>query len=239
MTPNGAIIFAAIVAGAAMLTRELSGLLVLSALCLGFGAIETGGRTVRALAVSAAIMAPLAVFMALVWIGVVGRSPAEIAAGIQGTRVAASMHVVVICTRLFLVALVIHLVILRFAHLTPLAFTRALRAPTVLKKLIVLTLSWIDTLLHAVDRSRTALITAGVIAPRLAVKNVASGWILIQTVWLSVITIAIGRLRDKWPAENTMARLDEALQAPAPPLTLRDAAWIAAAVAALAAAMVI
>jgi len=233
MTPNGAIIFAVVVVIATMLSRDLAGLAVLSLFCLGFAAIELRGRSVRALAWAAAIMAPLAVFMAIVWVGVVGRSPAEIAAGVPGSRAAALIHVAVICTRLFLVALVIQLVIVLFAHMTPVQFTRALWGPTVLKKLIVLTLSWIDTILHAVDRSRTALVTAGVIAPRVAIRNFANGWVLVQTVWLSVITIAVGRLRDKWPAENTVARLDEALQAPATPLTRRDIAWTAGAVAAL------
>ena len=235
MTPNGAIIFAAIVVVGAMLSGDLAGLAALALFSVAFGAIELRGRTLRALAWSAAIMAPLAAFMAIVWIGVVGRSPAEIAAGVPGTRAAALMHVAVICIRLFLIALVIQLVILRFADMTPLAFTRALRAPVVLKKLIALTLSWIDTILHAVDRSRTALITAGVITPRFSVKNTANGWVLVQTVWLSVITIALGRLRDKWPAENTLARLDEALAAPAPPFRRGDGVWIAAAIAAVAA----
>ncbi|HKA73989.1 MAG TPA: hypothetical protein VKE26_19445 [Xanthobacteraceae bacterium] len=239
MTPNGAIVLAAVLVGGAMLTRDLVGLAALSLFCLGFGAIELHGRIMRALAWSAAIMAPLAAFMAVVWVGVVGRSPGEIAAGVTGTRAAALTHVTVICTRLFLIALVTQLVILRFADMTPLAFTRALRAPVVLKKLIALTLSWIDTILHAVDRSRTALITAGVITPRFSARNAANGWILVQTVWLSVITIAIGRLRDKWPAENTLARLDEALAAPAPPFRIGDGAWIAAAIAAVATARVV
>ena len=57
-----------------------------------------------------------------------------------------------------------------------------------------------------------------------------------QTVWLSVVTIAIGRLRDKWPAEQTLARLDHVLEAPAPSLTIADGVWIvlAATAAALA-----
>jgi len=85
----------------------------------------------------------------------------------------------------------------------------------------------------------TALITAGLIAPRLSLKNAGNGWILVQTVWLSVVTIAIGRLRDKWPAENTLARLDEALQTPAQSMTWHDALWIAAAIAAAATPKVI
>jgi energy-coupling factor transport system substrate-specific component len=234
MTPNGAIIFGLVVVTGAMIASGLGGLCALLALCAAFGMIETRDRMARAFAWSAVVVAPLVLFLSIVWIGVVGRSPAEIAAGASGTRTAALVHVAVVCLRLFVVASVIQLIVLRFAHMTPLQFIRAVRAPPVAKKLIVLTLSWIDTILHAVDRSRTALITAGLIAPRLSLKNAGNGWILVQTVWLSVVTIAIGRLRDKWPAENTLARLDEALHTPAQGLAWRDALWIAVAVVAVA-----
>jgi hypothetical protein len=239
MTPNGAVIFALVVIGAAMLARNVVELLALTVFCIGFGLVELRGRTARALAWPAAVVAPLALFMTVVWIGVVGRSPDEIAAGVSGTRTAALVHVVFICMRLFVIALVIQLVVLRFAHMTALEFMRDLRAPVPAKKLMVLTLSWIDTILHAVDRSRTALIGAGVITPRLSLKNATNGFILVQTVWLSVVTIAIGRLRDKWPTENTLARLDEALQAPAQRLAWRDGVWIGVAVASAAAAKVV
>jgi hypothetical protein len=236
MTPNGAIVFALVVIGGAMMTGRVAGLGVLLAFCAAFAAIEVRERAIAALAWSAGIVAPLALFLGLVWVGVVGRSPDEIAAAANGTRTAALAHVAIICIRLLILAGVIQLALLRFAHLTPLQFIRALRAPLPLKKLLVLTLSWIDTILHAVDRSRTALIAAGVIAPRLSLKNVASGWILVQTVWLSVVTIAVGRLRDKWPAENTLARLEEALEGPPQRLGLDDWLWIAAAIAAVAVA---
>jgi hypothetical protein len=237
MTPNGAVIFAIIIAAGATASGHIAELMILLALCVIFGAIEIRARVFKAFAWPAAVVAPLALFMAVVWIGVVGRSPAEIAAGAPGTREAAAWHVATICTRLFVVALVIRLVMLRFAYLTPLQFVERLWLPVVLKKLIILTLSWIDTILHAVDRSRTALITAGVIASRLSFRNVANGWVLVQTVWLSVITIAIGRARDKWPAENTLARLEAALQVPAQGLRLHDGAWIVVAAAAIVIAM--
>jgi hypothetical protein len=226
MTPNGTVLFGLAVAGAAMATGSIATLRFLAIVCLAFGVLEIGRRTAKALAWSAGIMAPLALFMALVWVGIVGRSPAEIAAGEPGTRAAALAYVVMICTRLFLVAFVIQLAVLRFAHLTPLQFIRDLRIPVSAKKLLVLTLAWIGTILQAADRSRTALITAGIIAPRLSPKNAANGWILVQTAWLSVITIAIGRLRDKWPAETTLARLDEVLRAPAKSLTVHDWFWL-------------
>jgi hypothetical protein len=239
MTPNGAVMFALLVVAGAMLSGRIAGLMVLLALCVAFGALTVRDRMIKALAWSAGIVAPLAVFMAIVWIAVVGRSPAEIAAGVAGTRMAALGYVATICVRLFVVALVIQLVGASFTHLTPLQFIRALRAPLAVKKLLVLTLSWIDTILQAVDRSRTVLVTAGIIAPGVSLRNAANGWILVQTVWLSVITIAVGRLRDKWPTENTLARLDESLSVPAPRLAPVDWWWVSAAVAAIVTARVV
>ena len=233
MTPNGAIIFGLAVIAGAVAARQFTSLSIMLALCAAFATIELRGRAYKPLALSAAIVAPLAAFLVVVWVGVVGRSPDEMAAGLSGTRTAALVYVLTICLRLFIVALVVQLLVMRFAHLTPLHFIRRLTAPLALKKLLVLTLSWIDTILHAVDRSRTALVTAGIIAPGMSFRNAANGWLLVQTVWLSVITIALGRLRDKWPAENTVARLDDVLDAPAPPLTHRDWLWLAAAAAAV------
>jgi hypothetical protein len=233
MTPNGAIVFGLAVIAGAVATRHFAGLAIVLALCAAFAAVELRSRAGTALAWSAAIVAPLALVLVLVWVVVVGRSPDEMAAGLAGTRTAAFAYVLTLCLRLFLIALVIQLLVMRFAHVTPLRFVRDLTAPLVAKKLLVLTLSWIDTMLHAVDRSRTALITSGIIAPRLSLRNLANGWILVQTVWLSVITIALGRLRDKWPAENTVARLDQVLHAEALPLARADWLWIGAAAAAI------
>jgi hypothetical protein len=238
MTPNGAILFAVLAVGASIVAATPPAFAVLVSLCAAFGAVETLDRMRTALMRSLAIMAPLALFMGLVWVGIVGRSPAEIATGATGTRLAALAHVATICMRLLLVVLIIQLVALRFAHASPLQFIRALSAPAAAKKLIVLTLSWIDTILHAVDRSRIALVASGLITPRLSLRNAANGWVLVQTAWLSALTIATGRLRDKWPAEDTPARLDALLATPAPALTAHDWGWIAAAGMALVVATV-
>lgn len=232
MTPNGAIVFALVVMAAAMLSQHVAALLVVLGLCLAFGMVETRAHLLRAITWSVAIVAPLLAFMALVWIGLIGRSPAEIAAGAAGSRAAALAFVTLVCLRLTLIALIVQLLVRRFAHLTPLQFVRALTLPLAAKRLLALTLSFVDTFLHAVDRSRTALITAGIVTPRLSLTNATQGWVLVQTVWLSVVTIAIGRLRDKWPAEQTLARLDHVLQGPTPSLTIADGVWIALAVAA-------
>jgi hypothetical protein len=233
MTSNGAIIFALAVIAGATAARSFVGLALTLALCAAFAAIEVRAQASKALTWSAAIVAPLVAFLVLVWVGVVGRSPDEMATGLAGTRTAAFAYTATVSLRLFLIALIVQLVAMRFAHLTPLQFVRTLAAPLLAKKLLVLTLSWIDTILHAVDRSRTALVTSGIIAPRLSLRNAANGWILVQTAWLSVVTIAVGRLRDKWPAENTVARLDRVLDTPAQPLARADWMWIGAAAAAI------
>ena len=78
MTPNGAIVFGLVAMAAAFAARDLPGLAVVLAVALVF-ALGSGKRIVTALAWSAAIVLPLAAFMGLVWVVIVGRAPAEIA----------------------------------------------------------------------------------------------------------------------------------------------------------------
>jgi hypothetical protein len=228
MTPNGAIIFGLVLIAAAGLARDLTGLAVVLALLLAF-ALASRRSMISALFWSLGIVAPLAAFMALVWIGIVGRAPHEIAAGTEGSRAAAAAYVAVVCSRLFIIAFAIQALFLRFSGWTSLGFVGALTAPAPAKKALVLTLSLIETILHAIDRARTALIAAGLITRRFSRQNLQNGWVLVQTVWLTVIAIAIGRARDKWPTEGTLARLDHALAATAPRFARADALWSGAA----------
>ena len=237
MTPHGAILFGLAAIAGATLARGLPALTVVLALALAF-ALGGGKRIVAALGWSAAIVAPLAAFMGLVWVAIVGRAPHEIAAGIEGSRASAAAYGAVVTLRLFVIAFVIQAIFLRFAGVTPLAFVRALTAPAIGKKLIVLTLSLIETILHAIDRARTALIAAGLITRRPSLTNLRNGWLLVQTVWLTVVTIAIGRARDKWPTENTLALIDGTLGGATPVrLATTDILWIALALAAAALAL--
>ncbi len=227
MTPNGAILFGLLVILAAIVAREPISLALVLLVALAFAVIGCGRRIVTALLWSAAIVLPLAAFMGLVWVGIVGRAPAEIAAGTEGSRAAAAFYLLVVCLRLFIIAFVIQALLLRFSGVTPLQFLRRVTAPPIAKKLVVLTLSLIDTTLHAVERARTALIAAGTITRAPSLRNLRNGWILVQTTWLTVITIAIGRVRDKWPAEDTLALLDGALAQTGPRhLTGADWGWM-------------
>jgi hypothetical protein len=237
MTPNGAVIFGLVVIAGALIARDLASLAIVLTITLIF-ALGSRRRIVGALAWSAAIVLPLALFMGLVWIGIVGRAPAEIVANVEGSRAAAALYVAIICLRLFIIALSTQAAYLHFSGWTPLRFVGALTAPAIVKKLLVLTLSLIETMLQAVDRARTALIGAGIITRRQSWRNLRHGWVLVQTVWLTVVTIAIRRTRDKWPVEGTLARLDSALAASAVPrLSATDLGWMALAIAGAAIAM--
>ena len=234
MTPNGAIVFGLVVIGGTLAAGNVPGLTIMLAIALIF-ALVSGRSILSALYWSAGIVLPLAAFMGLVWIGIVGRAPSQIAAGEDGSREAAAIYVAIICLRLFIIAFALQATFLHFSGWTPLRFVRELLAPPVVKKLLVLTLSLIETILHAIERARTALIAAGIITRSASWRNLRNGWILVQTVWLTVVTIAIGRTRDKWPIEDTLTRLDRTLAAgSARRFTAADLGWTVLAAAGLA-----
>jgi hypothetical protein len=226
MTPNGAVVFAILVVLAAMMAR-LFGLFCLGALYVAFAVVEVGSPTLTALRRAAILIAPLALFMIIVWVVVVGRDPTEIAADQPGSRAMAFAYVAMVCARLFLIVAIAQTAAMKFADMTPLQFVRTLRAPVLLKRLAVLTMSLVETLEQAVDRAYIALIASGVITRRLSARNLLHGWVLVQTVWLTAITSVTGRMRDKWPIEHTLGLLDPLLTQSKPiPLQARDKTWI-------------
>jgi len=226
MTPNGALLFLLVFVGLAIAARSPQGFVILAVLAALFAGVELRGAAAAALRRAALIVAPLAVFMVAVWGGIVGHSPAEIAAGEAGSTQAALIYVGVVCTRLFLIVFLLQSTMLRFRGMTPLGFARALRAPAAFKRVLVLTLSLADTLRHAVDRAHTALIASGTLTRRFSLRNLAHGWVLVQTVWLAAVTVVLGRLKDKWPVENTLARLDGALKGGAQGFGSEDRIWL-------------
>jgi hypothetical protein len=125
------------------------------------------------------------------------------------------------------VVFTIQSLIVCFASSTPLRFIRALYAPLILKRLLVLTLSLIETFRHAIDRAHTALVSAGLLTRKMSIHNLVNAWVLVQAVWLTAITIVMRRLRDKWPIERTLYLLDGALMPVAPPtLSRNDIIWL-------------
>jgi hypothetical protein len=222
MTPNGAFTVGFILIALALGVAGPRGLAVLLALTLAFAVIEVRGASLLALRRAAIVVLPLAAFMGIVWVGIVGESPAQIAADTVGTRAAALAYVAKLCGRLFFIVLVIQLVFLRFRTLTPLRLMRTLALPAAVKRMLVITLSLIATLRHAIDRAHIALIAAGTLTRTPSLRNLVHSWRLIQAVWLSAVTIMLGRMRDKWPVENTIARLDDTLVNADPKWFARD-----------------
>src|SRR5205085_8390920 len=121
MTPNGAVAFAVLAIVSALIARDPVGLFVILAAALCF-ALASRRPIWSALAWSAGTVLPLALFMTLVWIGIVGRAPHQIAAGLEGSRAAASFYVGIICLRLFIIAFTVQATFLHFAGWTPLRF---------------------------------------------------------------------------------------------------------------------
>ena len=222
MTPNGAFTLGFILIALGMAVPGPRGEAVLLVLTLAFAAIEVRGASLIALRRAAVVVLPLAAFMGVVWVGIVGESPYQIAAESAGTRAAALAYVATLCGRLFFIVAVIQLVFLRFAKLTPLQIIRALALPATVKRVLVITLSLIGTLRHAIDRAHIALIAAGTLTRAASLRNLVHGWRLVQAVWLSAVTIMLGRMRDKWPVEGTMARLDATLESGDPRLFAGD-----------------
>ncbi|HEY1543207.1 MAG TPA: hypothetical protein VGG01_12420 [Xanthobacteraceae bacterium] len=227
MTPNGAFTVGFILIALSVAVPGPRGLMVLVALALAFAVIEVGGASLIALKRAAIVVLPLALFMGLVWVGLVGEAPYQLAADTVGTRTAALVYVAKLSGRLFFVVAVIQLVFLRYADLTPLQLIRALTLPAPVKRMLAITLSLIGTLRHAIDRAHIALIASGTLTRAPSWRNAVHSWRLIQAVWLSAVTILIGRMRDKWPVEDTMAHLDGALdRGPARIFAGGDRIWL-------------
>jgi hypothetical protein len=239
ITPNGAIAFGLILIGATMATAGWLGLAILAALVAIFAACEARASSLTALRRSILLVLPLAAFLTIVWVGIVGRSPGDIAGGVAGSRTAAALHVALVSTRLFLIVATIQLILVTFAHTTPLRFIAALRLPLAAKRLLVFTLSLVETFRQAIDRAHTALIASGLLTRRSSLRNLLNAWVLVQTVWLTAITIVLGRLRDKWPVENTLSLLEHALGKGTRALNTRDLMWLPAALGATVLAVVI
>jgi len=227
MTPNGGFAVGLILIALSVVEPGPRGAAVLVALALAFAIIEVRAASLLAARRAALVVLPLALFMGLVWVGIVGEAPYQIAADAVGTRAAALVYVAKLSGRLFFIVTVIQLVFLRFADLTPLQLIRALALPVAVKRMLAITLSLIETLRHAIDRAHIALIASGTLTRAPSLRNALHSWRLIQAVWLSAVTIMLGRMRDKWPVENTMARLDAALaHVPARVFAGDDRIWL-------------
>src|SRR5262249_56110479 len=99
MTPNGAFAVGFILVALGVSAPGPRGAAVLVLVGLAFALVEVRGATMVALRRAALVVVPLAAFMAVVWVGIVGRSPSQIAADPVGTRSPALPHLAPITAR--------------------------------------------------------------------------------------------------------------------------------------------
>ena len=181
MPPNGAVIFGLLTSGRFL--RATSSVSRHSGHYVDLRALGSKKRIFGALAWSGGIVLPLALFMGLVWIGIVGARRPRSPRMPKARAPRAALYVADPCC------------VWSSSHsrsrpipdfpAVAVRFVGGLTAPTLAKKLLVLTLSLIETILQAIDRARTALIAAGIITRRQSWRNLRHGWILVQTVWLT------------------------------------------------------
>jgi hypothetical protein len=178
------------------------------------------------------ISAPVAAFLAIVWIGVVGRAPDATIFYRPAGPVGAWTGVAAVGARLFLVALFTFAAVETGARIRP-SFLGGLAVPRPFKIVLLAAASLADVMRQGSQRAHTALVAANVLTGRPSLRNLSSGWLLLRTTWVAALGIADERLSSKW--------LHEDLPEAAPlggrrPLTGRDLAWLAAALASFAAA---
>jgi hypothetical protein len=82
---------------------------------------------------------------------------------LEGSRAAARAYAALVCLRLFVIAFAIQALFCISPDGRRSRFVARADRAALAKKLLVLTLSLIETILHAIDRARTALIAGGII----------------------------------------------------------------------------
>ncbi len=173
---------------------------------------------------------PLAVFLVLVWIGIIGRAP-DTTLFYYPRNAASAWHVVAaIVARLFLFALLTFGVVKAGAELRP-SFVAGLTLPKALKVILLASASMTDLMQHGSRRAHTALIVANVITPRMSLRNLRYGWLLVRSTWVAAVGMAAERLDTKWAYEDLPAAAPVACTHPS--LRLGDLLWVCMALAAL------
>ena len=219
---NGLVLFFAISLGALFVpSAAVVPLFVLAAglvfsLSAGLSGFLIIGRALLA-------VAPIAMFLVLVWIGIIGRAPDTNLFYRPGNS-ASAWHVVgAIVARLFLFALFTFAVVRAGAALQP-SFVAGLSLPKAFKVILLAAASIADLMRHGSQRAHTALIVANVISPRMSLRNLKYGWLLVRTTWVAAVGMAAERLDTKWSYEDLPAAAP--MRRIGPSLRWGDLLWI-------------
>lgn len=214
MTPNSACIFFVLAMIAVLIPSREPIPLPASSLCLLYLLIDSRREAWKSLVFALKVVAPIAALLSIIWIGLIGSAPMEVAwlAPIdQQTPVA---YVVRISFRLFLFALLVDAVLVRSMTDSALLFVSRLSLPVSIKQVIAMTLAIASSIRAAADRSRVALIAANLITPERSIRNVRHLWLFLQTVWLFIISSVSDKLQTKWKIEQITTVLAERLARP-------------------------
>lgn len=200
MSSNGVVLFALVAIGGVFFPSAA----VVPAFELALGivfALSRGAGGLAALRRAVLTSAPVIAFLAIVWIGVVGRAPdatiffRPVAPGNAWTGVAA------VGARLFLVALFAFSAVETGARMRP-SFLGGLAVPRAWKVVLLATASLADVMRQGSQRAHTALVAANVLTGRPSLRNVLCGWVLLRTTWVAALGIADERLDTKWLHEE-------------------------------------
>jgi hypothetical protein len=230
MSSNGLVLF--FVTSLTALFVPSTAVVPVFVLALGLAfALSAGRPGLRALLSALLSVIPLVLFLAVVWIGIVGHAPDATLFYRPDALASAWDAVAAISVRLFLLALFTFSAV-QVGSKQRLSFVVGLALPRPAKVILLAAASFADVMTQGSRRAHTALVAANVLTPRISTRNFRHGWLLLRTTWVAAVGIAAERLDTKWAYENLPN--DAPIQRPINAgLTWRDLAWLAAAVGAL------
>ena len=196
-------------------------------LVVAFILIERPREALAAVTSAVILVAPIAVYLYVVWVLVVDRLPtASIFMASDGMTT--TQFVTGIAVRLALVVALLQAALGPALRHSPIAFVRGLTLlPTDVKSMLVMTVSLASTMRACSERAWTSLVAARILSPRMSVKNLRNLHVLLVTIWMSVIGTVMNRIAHKWPVEDMRHRLDELMEpASGPSVSGRDALWL-------------
>jgi hypothetical protein len=226
MSSNGAVLFALVAIASVLLPSAA----VMPGFALALGivfALSRGAGGLLALRRAILTSTPVIAFLAIVWIGVVGRAPDATVFYRPAGPVNAWTGVAAVGTRLFLVALFAFAAVETGTRIRP-SFLGGLAAPRAFKVVLLATASLADVMRQGSQRAHTALVAANVLTGRPSLRNALGGWVLLRTTWVAALGIAEERLNTKWLHEDLPERapLDGGRR-----LNKSDFGWLVAAIA--------
>lgn len=230
MSSNGLVLFFGLSVGTLFIPSSAAVQPFSFGLALAFALLATtdGLTVVRRAAVS---VVPLAIFLTLVWVVIVGRAPDATLLYRPDASVSAWQAVAALTSRLFLLAVFTLGTVRAGAAVRP-GFVLGLAAPRSWKVVLLSAASLAEVMRQGAQRAHTALVVANILTPWMSLRNLRHGWLLFRTTWVAAIGIAMERLDTKWAYENLpdSAPLDRGARLA---VTRRDIAWVGAALLAM------